>query len=249
MSSTSASTSTAADGSLAGRRVLLVGGGGINRDLARHLVADAAEVVIAGRDVAELTSFTDRLGPRASARYVDLGHEGSIQALAEATGSVDHLVSAAAAPANGAVDTLRRDDVMSAFDAKVIGPLLLVKHFRDRFRQGGSLLVFSGVLAWRPAPGRVVMATANGAVDFLVRALAVELAPVRVNAISPGITDSGSWDSLGEARDSFFERTALSNPARRIGSTGDIVQAMLLALTNPFLTGETLHVDGGGRLA
>ncbi len=131
----------------------------------------------------------------------------------------------------------------------MIGPLLLAKHFAARFRDGGSLLLFSGLAAWRPSAERVVMATANGAVDFLARALAVELAPVRVNAISPGIVDSGSWNALGAARDVLFARTAATNPARRIGYPDDIAQAAVLAMTTPFLTGTTLQVDGGGRPA
>ena len=93
------------------------------------------------------------------------------------------------------------------------------------------------------------MAATKGAVSFLAQALAVELAPIRVNALSPGIVDSGAWDGMGADRDRFFADTAARNPARRVGQPADISSAALLALTNPFLTGTTLHVDGGGRLA
>jgi NAD(P)-dependent dehydrogenase (short-subunit alcohol dehydrogenase family) len=86
-------------------------------------------------------------------------------------------------------------------------------------------------------------------VSLLAEALAVELAPVRVNALSPGIVDSGVWDGMGERKEHFFGEVAAVNPARRVGSPADISAAALLALTNPFLTGTTLHVDGGGRLA
>jgi NAD(P)-dependent dehydrogenase (short-subunit alcohol dehydrogenase family) len=235
--------------SLEGRTVVLVGGGGITRGIARRVVAAGGEVVLAGRDPAKIAPVSAELGPKATSARVDLGDEESVRTLADQVGRVDHLVSLASAPANGPVAGLDRAAVVAAFDAKVIGPILLAKHFATRFREGGSLLLFSGLAAWRPAPGRVVMATANGAVDFLARALAVELAPVRVNALSPGVVDSGSWDALGAARDTLFARTAETNPARRIGYPDDIAQAALLAMTNPFLTGTTLHVDGGGRLA
>ena len=235
-------------GSLSGRTVVLVGGGGISRGIARRVVAAGGEVVLAGRDPAKVAVVTGELGPKATSATVDLGDEESIRALAEQLGRVDHLVSLASAPANGPLADVDRAAVVAALDAKVIGPILLAKHFGARFREGGSLLLFSGLMAWRPAAERVVMATANGAVDFLARALAVELAPVRVNALSPGIVDSGSWDGLGAARDTLFARTAATNPARRIGQPDDIAQAALLAMTNPFLTGVTLHVDGGGRL-
>lgn len=113
----------------------------------------------------------------------------------------------------------------------------------------GSFLLFSGVAAWRPAPGRSVMATTNGAVAFLAEALAVELAPVRVNALSPGIVDSGQWDRLGDGKDAFLAATAAANPTRRTGTPAQLSAAARSLLTNPFVTGTTLHVDGGGRLA
>jgi NAD(P)-dependent dehydrogenase (short-subunit alcohol dehydrogenase family) len=91
------------------------------------------------------------------------------------------------------------------------------------------------------------MATANVAVAALAEALAVELAPVRVNAVSPGIIDSGVWD--GPGKQALFDEVAAKNPARRVGQPSDVSAAALLALTNPFLTGTTLHIDGGARLA
>lgn len=180
---------------------------------------------------------------------LDLADEASIAALAERVGLVDYLVSVANASANGPVGQLERDAVVAAFDAKVIGALLLAKHFGPRFAEGGSMLLFSGIVGWRPSPGKTVTAATNGAVSFLASALAVELAPIRVNALSPGIIDSGAWDGLGEGKQKLFEKTAATVPARRVGQLADISSAALLALTNPFITGETLHVDGGARYA
>lgn len=89
----------------------------------------------------------------------------------------------------------------------------------------------------------------NGAADFLARSLALELAPVRVNAISPGVIDTGIWDSLGEAgKQEYFEHFRTHNPARRIGTVEDIAEAVLFVMTNRFLTGVTLRVDGGEPL-
>jgi NAD(P)-dependent dehydrogenase (short-subunit alcohol dehydrogenase family) len=140
-------------------------------------------------------------------------------------------------------------DVHRAFAAKVFGPLLLAKHLGDRVRPGGSLTFFSGVAAWRPAPGRVVMATSNGALAFLVRALAVELAPIRVNAVSPGIVDTGAWDGLGDGKADFLRGVADRNPARRAGTVEDLTGAVAYLMGSPYVTGTVLHVDGGGRLA
>jgi NAD(P)-dependent dehydrogenase (short-subunit alcohol dehydrogenase family) len=229
--------------SINGKKLLIIGGGsGIAQRLAADAAAEGATVVLAGRRPVESASGF-------KTAQVDLGDEDSIRALAAEVGELDYLVSLAADHANGPVLNLDRDAVTRAFDAKVIGPILLAKHLAPRIREGGAILLFSGVAAWRPAPGLAVMATTNGAVSFLAEALAVELAPIRVNALSPGIVDSGAWDRMGEDRDGFFDQVAASNPARRIGHPADISSAALLALTNPFITGTTLHVDGGGRVA
>jgi NAD(P)-dependent dehydrogenase (short-subunit alcohol dehydrogenase family) len=180
---------------------------------------------------------------------VDLADEASIVALAERVGTVDYLVSVANSSANGPLTELERDAVVGAFDAKVIGAILLAKHFGPRFADGGAMLLFSGIVGWRPSPGKTVTAATNGAVSFLASALATELAPIRVNAISPGIIDSGAWDGLGEGKQKLFDATAAKVPARRVGQLADISSAAFLALTNPFITGETLHVDGGARYA
>ncbi len=229
--------------SFEGKRLVIVGGAaGIGRQIAADASAAGAEVIRAGRNPAALGEHGVRTA------FADLEEESSLKALAEEVGEVDFVVSLAAAPANGPVTTLERDAVTRAFDAKVIGPLMLAKHFASSFREGGAMVLFSGVAAWRPMPERTVMATTNGAVAFLAEALAVELAPVRVNAISPGIVDSGAWDRLGEAKAEFFRRTAEANPAGRVGRPADVAAATLLLLANPFVTGSVLHVDGGGRL-
>lgn len=231
---------------LAGQDLLIVGGGsGIARALAADAVAEGATVTLAGRDPQRLAPVAAAVG--AATARIDLTDEASIAAFAAVSAPLDHVVSVAAAPANGPVGELDRDAVHTAFDAKVIGPLLLAKHLAPVVR--GSFLLFSGVAAWRPAPGRSVMATTNGAVAFLAEALAVELAPVRVNALSPGIVDSGQWDLLGDGKDAFLAATAAANPARRTGTPAQLSAAARSLLTNPFVTGTTLHVDGGGRLA
>ncbi|MFX0574817.1 SDR family oxidoreductase [Nocardia nepalensis] len=231
-----------------GKKLLVIGGSsGIGRQIAADAAAGGATVVLAGRDPQAIDAA--RLGGRVRTARVDLADEGSIRDLAEDVGALDYLVSVAAAHANGPVAQLDRSAVTRAFDAKVIGPILLAKHFAPTIRTGGAILLFSGVAAWRPAPGRAVMATTNGAVSFLAEALAVELAPIRVNALSPGIVDSGAWDGLGPDKNQFLANIAATNPARRVGHPSDISAAALLALTNPFLTGTTLHIDGGGRLA
>lgn len=230
-----------------GKTLLVVGGrSGIARQLATEAAAAGATVVMAGRDPSALAVPPTPQGQISVAR-VDLGDEESIRELAERIGTVDYVVSSAASPANGPVTGVERDAVLRAFDAKVFGPLLLAKHLAPRMAPDGAMVFLAGIVAWRPSAGKTVTAAANGAVSFLAAALAVELAPIRVNAISPGIVDSGAWDGLGEGKEQLFANTAAKVPAGRVGQPADISAATLLALTNPFLTGETLHVEGGAR--
>lgn len=240
---------TTATTELEGRHVLIVAGtSGIGRQLAQDAVDRGARVTITGRDAGAVQAVADSVEGSVATAVVDLSNEASIAELATELDRrevvVDHLISLANAPAKGPVEKLEREAIIRAFDAKVIGALLLVKHLRPT----ASVTLFSGIVAWRPRPGMAVTATTNGAVAFLAEALAVELAPVRVNAVSPGIVDSGAWDALGAGKDKLFAEAAAKNPARRVGTTQNISTAVLGAISNPFLTGTVLHLDGGARL-
>jgi NAD(P)-dependent dehydrogenase (short-subunit alcohol dehydrogenase family) len=107
----------------------------------------------------------------------------------------------------------------------------------------------SGATALKPAPGMLAVAATNAAVDAVTAGLAVELAPVRVNAISPGTIDTGAYDALGEERKAaLFAAKSASNPARRIGTAQDIASVAVMAMTSGFLTGVSIPVDGGEHL-
>jgi NAD(P)-dependent dehydrogenase (short-subunit alcohol dehydrogenase family) len=184
-----------------------------------------------------------------TAEQVDLTDEASIAALAGRIGRVDHVVSTASARARGAVGDLAHDTVLASFNVKVVGPILLAKHFAPRLPADGSFVLFSGSSARKPAAGMLAVGATNAAVDVVVRGLAVELAPIRVNAISPGTIDTGAYDALGaEKKQALVAARTDSNPARRIGNSDDIAQAVVFALTNTFMTGISLGVDGGEPL-
>jgi NAD(P)-dependent dehydrogenase (short-subunit alcohol dehydrogenase family) len=234
--------------SLIGSTVVLIGrGSGIARGIAGAAVGAGAQVVVAGRHPDQLReAYPD---DRFVVERVDLTDEESIKDLAARVGSLDHLVSTASSRARGDLRELDRAAIQLSFDTKVIGPVMLAKHFVDRFKPGGSFTFFSGVAAFKPTVGYLGVAITNGAADFLGRSLALEMAPVRVNAISPGVIDTGIWDSLGEdGKAKYFEHFRTHNPARRIGTVDDITEAVLFAMTNEFLTGTTLRVDGGEPL-
>ena len=225
-------------------------GSGIARAVTLLARSEGARVVVAGRDKTKLAdAYADLGDPAISAEVVDITDDASIAALADRVGAVDHLVSTASARARGNLADLQRANLRMSFDTKVIGPTMLAKYFAAQINPGGSFVLFSGVHAFKHNVGYLGVGITNGAVDFLTRWLAVELAPIRVNAVSPGVIDTGAWDALGvEGKRDYFEHIAAGNPARRIGTPDDIAGAALFAMTNTFMTGMTLKVDGGEPL-
>jgi NAD(P)-dependent dehydrogenase (short-subunit alcohol dehydrogenase family) len=229
--------------------VLVVGrGSGIARAVTIAARDAGAKVIAAGRDKDTLAAAYAG-EPAISTETVDLTDEASIAALGERLGSVDHVVTTASARARGRLADLDRDAIRLSFDTKVIGPLMLAKHLAPRMNEDGSFVIFSGVAAAKIMVGTLGVAITNGAADVLARSLALEVAPIRVNAISPGVIDTGAWDALGEqGKADYFANMSARNPAQRIGTANDIANGVLFAMTSTFLTGQTLHIDGGEPL-
>lgn len=221
------------------RIVLLGGSSGIGLATARLCVDKGWDVVVASRN-------PDRAQVDAEKVAVDVTDADAVRALFARLGPIDHLVSTTVARAGGTVKELDLDAARHAFETKLWGPLAAVQAAEVR----ESIVLTSGAAAWAPMRGGSATAAVNGAVEALVRTLAVELAPVRVNAVCPGIVDTPTWDALGsEQRAAMYERLAGALPAGRVGAPEDLAHAIWLLLTNGFVTGTVLGVDGGHRLA
>jgi len=234
--------------SLQGTKVLVIGrGSGIARAVSLLARAEGAEVVVAGRDAGKLAAVYD--DPGITAETVDLNEDASIASLAARIGALDHVVTTASARARGALPDLERANLQQSLDTKVLGPVMLAKHFAPQVKPGGSFVLFSGANAFKAKVGYLGVAITNGAVDFLVRSLAVELAPTRVNAVSPGVIDTGAWDPLGaEGKQALFDHVGATSPAGRIGTIDEVAHAVHFAMTNSFMTGMMLKIDGGEPL-
>src|SRR6185312_9216068 len=238
----------AVTGPLQGQYVLVVGrGSGIARAVTIAARDGGARVIAAGRDKDTLAAAYAG-EPAIRTETIDLTDEASIAALGEQLGSVDHVVSTASARARGRLADLDRDAIRLSFDTKVIGPLMLAKHLAPRMTEGGSFTLFSGVASAKIAVGTLGVAITNGAADILARSLALELAPIRVNAISPGVIDTGAWDALGaQGKADYFAGMSARNPARPIGTAAATATGVLLPLPSPFLPGQPLHTAVANR--
>ncbi len=236
------------------RKVIVVGAGsGIGRSVAVAASRAGARVVLAGRTRATLEETARLLGaPRepGSVQVLDAAVEEEVAAFFRAVGLFDHLVSTASQGIAGPLAGLAAGAIERAFTAKLWAPIFLVKHGAPLISPAGSFTFFSGIRAARPAAGTSITSLVNGGLEAFARAMAVELGPVRVNVISPGIVDSGPfWERLGaEGRERLFSDFAAKSPARRVGSPEDLAAAVLFAIANPFFTGSVLAVDGGGLL-
>ena len=219
---------------LHGQRLLVIGGGrGIGAAIAAAARREGMDVVVGVRDPSTIEG----------AVRLDLTDESTIAAAAAQLGPLDHVVTLGSLPHDVPIAELDRDRIVAAFEAKLIGPLLVAKHVEIR----RSLTLFAGVVGWRPGPGSTVKGITNGAVDFAARHLAANLAPVRVNAIAPGIIDSGVWDGKGEAKPAFLTTAAEQTLVGRHGELDDVVGGALWLMRSDYVDGQTIHVDGGRR--
>ena len=221
------------------RAVFLGGSSGIGLATARRAVAAGWDVVIASRDPGRADVDAERIA-------VDVTDAAAVRETFAALGPVDHLVSSTVARAGGPAKELDLEVARHAFEAKLWGPFAAIQAADVR----GSIVLVSGVAATTPMRGGSATAAVNGAVEALVRTLAVELAPVRVNAVSPGIVDTPTWAAMGDdQRQAMFDRLAGALPAGRVGTPEDVAEAIWLLLNNGFVTGVVVPVDGGHRLA
>jgi NAD(P)-dependent dehydrogenase (short-subunit alcohol dehydrogenase family) len=229
--------------------VVIVGGtSGIGLRLAETLAARGRDVVITGRDLgrcADLAAGIDGTGT-VTPIALDLAEPERIGPALEQVGSVDHLVLAAIERDQNSV---REYDVARALrlvTLKLVGYTEVVHALASRLTDKASILLFGGQALRRPYPGSTTITTVNGGVSGLVRTLAVQLAPIRVNALHPGIVgDTPEWSSKPQAViDAFIART----PLGRLATTDEIVHASLFLLENGAVNGVNLEVDGGWLL-
>lgn len=236
--------------SLKDKQVVLIGASsGMGLATAKAAADAGAKVTLVARRQETLEQAVAEIGQGAHAIVADIEDEQAIQSLFTQVETVDHLVTAAADLTFSPIEQLESDAAKRIVASKILGPFYAVKYAMPRLSKNGSITFISGFSAWKPVAGTALIAAADGALAAFCRSLAVELAPIRVNVMAPGVVETLIWKGVPEEqRQLFFARLREQLPVKRMGSLEDMTAAILYLMQNSFITGTVLHVDGGHQL-
>lgn len=232
------------------KRVLIVGAGsGIGAATAELVAELGGTPILAGRNRSSLELVAQRIGHNCQIVVVDVTNSANVVEMYKAVGSIDHVVITAAELYYESFIDFDLEHARKVFDVKFWGAVYVVRYGFSLLKNDSSIVLLGGLASDRPGNNTSMISAVNGAVTSLGKALAVELSPIRVNVVSPGVTATGSWNFMNEVeRGKFFESVAQSNPAKKVGEPVDIASAIVFAMTNTYLTGEIIAVNGGGSL-
>jgi NAD(P)-dependent dehydrogenase (short-subunit alcohol dehydrogenase family) len=234
--------------SLNGKRVIVIGGAsGIGFAVAALAREIGAEVVIASRDATKIAAAVERL-PGATGCSVDLRDESSVSGFFEKLGAFDHL-AITAGDWGGTRFVATKDLDLSAardgFEIRFWGVLAAVKYGSRTIASNGSIAMTSGLMTHRPRKGAPLATAIGGAVEYLARGLAVDLAPVRINAVCPGMILT---EIVKQAPEETLRAWVAALPLPRGAEPTEAATAYVYLMLNGYVTGQTLAVDGGGLL-
>jgi len=240
--------------SLSDQRVVVIGGtSGIGFAVAQRAIADGARVIVGSSKTENVERALARLGNAASGWTIDVHEEASVAAFFERTGSFDHLVFTAgdwgAIRAPTVVAEMDLKGANAVFAVRFWGALAAIKHAQKSISKAGSITVTDGVVAHQPRKGAPLSTAMAGAIEHMTRALAVDLAPLRVNAVCPGLVLTEVWDSIPpDQRMEQLRRMTERQPLPRGGDPAEIAEAYIYLMRGTFSTGQVLIVDGGRTL-
>jgi NAD(P)-dependent dehydrogenase (short-subunit alcohol dehydrogenase family) len=235
-------------GSLDGKTVLVLGGSsGIGLATAREAAAAGARVTIASRSAAKLDTAARELGPGIGSGALDAGDDASVASFFGDGPAWDHVVASVGLGGRGRIQDLAMPDAHAAMNGKFWAYYRIAR--AARIAPTGSLTFVTGGLGHKPAPGAALASAINAAIEGLTRGLAIDFAPVRVNAVCPGMIRTPLWDRMTPSdREAMYARAAATLPARRVGEAEDVAQAILFLIANPYATGSVLVIDGGALI-
>lgn len=235
-----------------GQHVVIIGASaGIGEAAARDFAEQGAAVTITGRSRERLDQAAQRIGHPVHAAELDATSRRALDAFFASTGTIDHLVLTASPGAVGVGPFAALDEaaLWQAFDGKVFAHVKAIQAALPHLRRDGSVTLVTAVSARAAFAGTAGIAAANGALETMVAPLAVELAPLRVNAVSPGVIDTHWWDAMPEdQRRAYFGSVAAVSPVRRVGRPQDVAGAIVYLAGAGYVTGTVLECAGGSNL-
>jgi NAD(P)-dependent dehydrogenase (short-subunit alcohol dehydrogenase family) len=233
------------------KRVVIVGGtSGIGLAVARAAIEAGAEVLVASAKQSSVDRALRDLPAGATGRIIDVADISAVASFFAEVGELDHLIyTAGEALVLMPLAELDIDQARELFQTRYFGALTVVQAAASRIRDGGSITLTMGVAGSRPFPGWSITSSVCGAVESLTRALAVEIAPIRVNAVSPGVVRSSLWAEMGEVeREEMYKGVAESGLVGHVGEPDEVARAYLYCMSQTFATGSVITVDGGAVL-
>jgi NAD(P)-dependent dehydrogenase (short-subunit alcohol dehydrogenase family) len=233
---------------LNGKRILILGGtSGIGLAVAEAARSEGSELVVVSSRQSRVDAALKRLGDRTTGFAADLSSEEAVRALSAQIGPIDHLVYTAGDSVwQRPLAETQLEDARRYFDVRFWGVFLTTKHFSKLIRTNGSIVLTSSTVSRRPPVGFAIAASITGAVEAFGTALAIELKPVRVNVVAPGIIRTPIWDRLPEPqREAYFAARGPTFPVGRVGDPADVAEAYLSFMRSGYTTGQTIVVDGG----
>jgi len=236
---------------LQNQKIVIIGASqGMGLATARQLAAQGNAVIMASKTKNKIESAAQEIDKNAIGKVLDFTDEEAVKKFFEEVGSFDHLVLIGAGlPAWGPLPQVDVVALKSAFDTKFFGYFISAKYALPHLRKDGSIVMVVGAAARKAIPGTAGVAAVNGAIVAMGKTMALELAPLRVNIISPGLVDTPAYDWMNaEQKAGFFKQMGGQLPVGRVGKSEEIAQAIELALSNGFLTGAVIDIDGGGSL-
>lgn len=235
----------------AAEHIVIIGGtSGIGLAIAQAAHSLGCLVTIGGRDGARAAKIAATISPETRSMGIDLTNSDSIQAAFAEGPSIHHLVITSIHRVNTSIKDLAIKDAEILSRLKLVGYPEATRAALPRLRQDSSVVLFGGVSKVKPYPGSTMVSAVNAGVVGLTATMAVELAPIRVNCISPGmVPDSSAWQpGISKSRNAVFEHMAARTPARRLASVADVVHGVFFLLDNQAVNGTDLEIDGGIRL-
>ncbi len=230
--------------SLQGASVLIIGGSsGIGLATAKLAVSKGANVTIVGRDKDRLAAAMDEVG--CDGRSVDVADEAGVRELFDSFDHIDHVVNLAGTHVNGMVAALDTSEMSGPVDNRFWGPVYVFKYAPAKMTNG-SITICTGVGVERPRPGGSIVSAACAGSEKLAQAMTLELKPIRVNVIRPGIIDTPLLDRMsGGNRQAVLDMMAKNVPIGRAGQPEEVADALVFLMTNEYMNGSILTIDGG----